>query len=196
MRARPVPPLRSPGPLLRQLLLLAPLAVYSDAPLARAAASPPTEYEVKAAYLYNFARFVEWPADAAATRDHLLLGVIGVDPFGAVLDEIVRDRAAPGDRRLVVRRFTSVEEAAHAHILFICSSEEGRLAQILGALDGASVLTVGDLPRFAERGGMVALTVENHKVRFEINVEAVQRTGLKVSSQLLKLARIVGEPRK
>lgn len=196
-RARPAPPSRSRGRLLRGLLPLALLALASALPKARATAPPPTEYEVKAAYLYHFARFIEWPAEGpAATGDPLVIGVIGTDPFGPLLDEAVRDKAAPGDQRLVVRRFTRREDVVEAHILFISSSEEERLPQILKLLDGASILTVGEMDRFAERGGMVALKLEDKKVRFDINLEAVRRGRLKLSSQLLKLARIVGSARK
>jgi hypothetical protein len=180
--------------LLRRLPPLALLAVAGVT--AHAAAPPPTEYEVKAVYLYNLARFIEWPAETPALAgDHLVIGVIGDDPFGPLLDEIVRDKAVPEDQRLVVRRFSSLEEVVHADVLFISSSEAERLPQILKALEGSSILTVGEMDRFAERGGMIALKLEDKKVRFDINLDAARRARLKLSSHLLKLARIVGQRR-
>ncbi len=180
-----------------RLLLLAALSFVSPfsggLPAARAA-PPLTEYEVKAVYLYHLARFIEWPPQAhAAPGDLLVIGVIGADPFGRLLDETVQDPSVQEDQRLVVRRFASLEEVPHANILFISSSEAERLPQILKTLEGASVLTVGEMDRFAERGGMVALRLEDKKVRFDINLGAAQRAGLKLSSHLLKLARIVGD---
>lgn len=170
------------------------LAVAGSLLTAYAAAPPPAEYEVKAVYLYNFARFIEWPPEvAAAKRDRLVLGVIGADPFGSALDEAVRDRTGPDDPRLVLRRFTRLADVVHADILFISSSEEERLPQILAILKDASILTVGEMDRFAERGGMVALRLEDNKVRFDVNLGAVRRTRLRLSSHLLKLARIVGD---
>ena len=180
--------------LARQRLPLVVLAVAGHLLTAQAAVPPPAEYEVKAVYLYNFARFIEWPVEvSAANRDPLILGVIGADPFGPVLDEAVEGRTGPDGPRLVVRRFTRIEDVVHADILFISSSEEERLPQILKTLQGASILTVGEMDRFAERGGMVALRLEDKKVRFDVNLGAVRRARLKLSSHLLKLARIVGD---
>lgn len=193
-RARADPPSRSRGYALWRLLPLAVLALAGNLLTAVAVASPPAEYEVKAVCLYNFARFIEWPAEAsAAARDPLIIGVIGTDPFGPLLDEIFRGKARPEAQRLVIRRFANLEDVVHAQILFISSSEEERLPQILKVLKGSSILTVGEMNRFAERGGMVALKLEDKKVRFDINLDAVRRAKLKLSSNLLKLARIVGD---
>lgn len=188
---------RPRGHLLSYLLPLAALVLVGDRLAVHAAAPPPAEYEVKAVYLYNFSKFIEWPANAsAATRDHLVIGVIGDDPFGPLLDETVRPKSVADDPRLVVRRFTRLEDVVNANILFISSSEAERLPQILRILDGASVLTVGEMDRFAERGGMIALKLEDKKVRFDINLDSVRRANLKLSSHLLKLARIVDGVRK
>jgi hypothetical protein len=182
--------------LVNLLRRLPPLALLAMAVVMAHAATPPTEYEVKAVYLYNLARFIEWPAETPAPAgDQVVIGVIGDDPFGPLLDEIVRDKAVPEDQRLMVRRFTSLEEVVNADILFISSSEAERLPQILKALEGSSILTVGEMDRFAERGGMIALKLEDKKVRFDINLEAARRARLKLSSHLLKLARIVGQRR-
>ena len=118
--------------------------------------------------------------------------MLGEDPFGAVLEETVRGKTVMG-KKLAVKRFARVQDAVNSHILFLSSSEESQLLPMLKALEKATVLTVSDMDEFAERGGMVAFTVEDQKVRFNVNVEAVERAGLKMGSQLLKLARIVSD---
>ncbi|HEX9427972.1 MAG TPA: YfiR family protein [Candidatus Polarisedimenticolia bacterium] len=170
------------------VILLATFGASSDPDLRAAELS---EYQVKAAYLYYFATFVEWPA---GTLDHgsegLVIGVLGEDPFGEILDDTLRGKSI-GGRPVVVRRFTSPQEARESQILFISASEEDRLSAVLKTLDGAHVLTVGDLNRFASRGGTVAFRTEENKVRFDINVDAVERARVKISAQLMKLGRIL-----
>jgi hypothetical protein len=161
----------------------------------RADSTAPTEYEVKAAFIYNFAKYVRWPeASTSETRKPFVIGVIGRDPFGQALDDAVRGQSLEG-RAVVVRRLSKVEEVADCDILFISSSEKNNLQRIFQALREAPVLTIGDMDRFAERGGIINLTTEEKRVRFEINVEAAERAGLKPGSQLLRLARIVGDSR-
>ena len=151
----------------------------------RAQDSKPSEYRVKAVYLYNFGRFVGWPA--AAKGDSFDVCVLGQDPFGPALDATVAgetiDRA-----HVVAKRISRPQDAAHCRILFISSSEDGQLKEILAELDGASVLTVSDAPQFARRGGMVQFILDGNKVRFEVNLPAAERVGLNLSSELLKLA--------
>src|SRR5439155_7453719 len=114
--------------------------------------------------------FVDWPASAfPPTGDAVIIGVIGEDPFGAILDEVLQGKTCCHDRKLVVRRFQRIENVTECHVLFISSSEEARLADILQTLDGASVLTVGEMDGFAERGGMIGFHREGNKMRFEIN---------------------------
>jgi len=150
-----------------------------------------SEYQIKAAYLYYFSTFVDWPSNTyARTGESLVIGVLGEDPFGAVLDETLRGKSV-NNRKIVVRRFANIKDARDSHVLFISNSERDRLPSILKALEGASVLTVGDLDRFASRGGQIAFRTEDKKVRFDINVAAVQRAHLKISAQLMKLGRIV-----
>lgn len=158
---------------------------------AQAQEAAPTEYQVKAAFLYNFGKFVEWPPQAQPSNSFTIC-VLGQDPFGPVLDELIKGRSLQG-KKLVARRPERVEDAGNCQILFISSSENGRLAQILGALRGRSVLTVGEAERFAHRGGMINFRLEGSKVRFEINLDAAEHEGLTVSSQLLKLATIIRE---
>ena len=158
-------------------------------------APSPSEYEVKAAFLYNFARFVEWPPEVR--RDPgapFVIAILGHDPFGAVLDETVAGKTVAG-RPIEVRRVPRVEGARDAQIVFVCPSERANMAAILKALDRPGVLTVGDTDGFAMRGGAINFTRQARRVRFEINPVVAEQAGLKVSSQLLKLATLVVGPR-
>lgn len=175
-------------------------ALLLGAAMARAQPEPPsppspTEYEVKAAFLYNFTRFVEWPPEGL--RDPgapFVIAVVGRDPFGAVLDETVAGKTA-GGRPIEVRRVPRVEEARDAQIVFVSSSERSNIPAILKELDRPGILTVGDTDGFAMRGGAINFTMQARKVRFEINPAVTEQAGLKVSSQLLKLATLVAGPR-
>jgi hypothetical protein len=169
-------------------LLLFP---FATALLPLAGAAGPTEYEVKAAFLYNFARFVEWPRDAPGEDGAFVVTVLGRDPFGSVLDDTLRGKTIDG-KRVVVRRALRSEDVGRSHILFISDSEKDRLPEILKGLDAAPVLTVGEMSQFAERGGVIRFKLDQERIRLEINVAAAERSRLKISSQLLKLARIVG----
>jgi hypothetical protein len=151
----------------------------------------PTEYAVKAAFLLKFADYVAWPADRAPSGRPMVIAVLGTDPFGNLLDEMLASKEVRG-RKVVARRFTSIEDAVQqASILFVSSSERPELTRILRTLDGRPVLTVGDMDRFALRGGIVGFRMQGNTVRFDVNVEEAEKAGLKMSSQLLKLARIV-----
>lgn len=151
----------------------------------------PTEYHVKAAFLYNFGRYVEWPPRTPAFTSFAIC-VLGDDPFGPVLNQVIDGKVIQG-KKLAARRLEKVEDAGNCQILFISSSESGRLAHIMAALRGRSVLTVGETDGFAQSGGMINFRLEGSKVRFEINLDATEQAGLTVSSQLLKLARIIRE---
>jgi hypothetical protein len=165
-------------------------AALATALLGPARAAGPGEYEVKAAFLYNFARFVEWPA-APADDGTFGIAVLGSDPFGSVLDDTLRGKTI-GARPVVVRRIKHSEEVGGSRILFISDSEKDRLPAILKSLEAAPVLTVGEMSEFAERGGVIRFKLDNERIRLEINVAAAERSRLRISSQLLKLARIVG----
>ena len=152
---------------------------------------PISEYAVKAAYLYNFTKFVEWPAQAFPTATApFILCIVGTDPFGDALDAVA-DKTVQ-ERTLVVQRLPRVEESAGCHILFLSNSESNHLAQVLHRLENAPVLTVSDIQGFAEAGGMIGLVNVEQHIRFEINVSSTERANLKISSQLLKLAKIIG----
>ncbi|MET0213689.1 MAG: YfiR family protein [Vicinamibacterales bacterium] len=158
-------------------------------PVVRAAPSP--EYLIKAAYLYNFALFVEWPAEVFATRDApIVIGIIGADPFDQALERTIQDKRING-RTLVVRRLQPGQDVRQAHILFVRSSEASRNDELIARLAGRPVLLVGETPDFARRGGTITFTIEDERVRFEINAEAARRARLNVSATLLNVARVV-----
>jgi len=154
------------------------------------AASEVGEYEIKAAFLYNFALYVEWPKDGAPDAGTFVIGVLGEDPFGPILDRIAHNKTVNG-KKIVIKRFDTIEDYTPCHILFIAASEADRLAAILKTLNDAPVLTVGDTTGFGQEGVIINLYVEQGKVRFKINLAAAQRVGLTISSKLLRLATIV-----
>ena len=151
----------------------------------RAQRSNPSEYEVKAAYLYDFGKFVAWPK-AAAVGDFNIC-VLGTDPFGASFDATIAGETIDG-KKVVVNRIAKPQEAVNCRILFISASEESQLKEILAALDKTSVLTVSDISQFTRRGGMIQFVIDAKRVRFEVNVTSAERAGLILSSQLLKVA--------
>jgi hypothetical protein len=175
------------GRLSRCMAFLIVLALIGSQNLYSEAAAP-TEYEVKAAYLYNLGKFVEWPARTATTPpDPFSICVLGHDPFGATLDTLIANETING-KSIVVKRLPKSQDAVGCNILFISSSEEGRLKDILSTLDKANVLTVSDMPQFTRHGGMIQFVLDNNRVRFEINLTSAEHAGLVLSSQLLKVA--------
>jgi len=148
----------------------------------------PTEYQIKAAFIFNFAKFVEWPATALPKpTSSIVIGVLGENPFRDNLEKIIRNKTVD-DHPLTIRQCHSPAEATNCQILFISNSESARVAQILKALEGNSILTVGEMERFNEAGGMISFVFEGTKIRFKINNEAATRAGLKISSKLLSYA--------
>jgi len=149
--------------------------------------SKPKEYDVKATYLYNFARFVEWPASAAAKDGPFAICLLGEDPFGHALDAVLEGESING-KAVAARRIAKPQDAANCRVLFISMSEENRLKEILASLDKASVLTVSDIPQFATRGGMIQFISTEKRIRFEVNLSNAGDAGLRLSSELLKVA--------
>jgi hypothetical protein len=151
--------------------------------------APPTEYELKAAFLYNFAKFVEWPAQAFANpQAPFVVGILGQNPFERELERTVQNKTING-RPFEIKEFRVVSEVKSCHILFISSSERKRLPEVLRTVRGMSILTVSELDRFLQAGGMIQFIMEGKKVRFEINDEAARKAELRISSKLLSVAR-------
>ncbi len=149
------------------------------------------EYQVKAVFLYNFAKFVEWPHSAfEKATDPIVIGIAGEDPFGPILDQTLQGKTVNG-RSLIVKRFKSGQSPKNCHILFVGSSEQGHLSAMIEGFKAEGVLTVGESEHFAREGGIIRFTTEDSRIRFEINVDVAEQTHLKLSSKLLSLARIV-----
>jgi hypothetical protein len=150
-----------------------------------------SEYQVKATYLYNFGRFVHWPPNATATKgDSFSICVLGQDPFGPTLDSTLAGEMLDG-KPLAVKRISTPRDAGECRILFVSSTEEHHLKEILAAVEQAGVLTVSDIPGFSRRGGMIQFVMEGDRVRFEINLATAENSRLVLSSELLKVAAAV-----
>lgn len=151
----------------------------------------PAEFQVKAVFLFNFAHFIEWPPQTFDRPDSpIVIGILGTDPFGKFIDEIVRGETVNG-RSLVIARYRRASEIARCQVLFVSGSEGGRTEQILAALRGKPVLTVCDWEDFARHGGMIRFITEHNHVRLRINLDSVRQAGLTVSSKLLRCAESV-----
>jgi hypothetical protein len=150
------------------------------------------EPQVKAVFLFNFAQFVQWPETAfEAPQSAFVIGVLGDDPFGRILDDVVRGEAV-GGRPLVVERYRRVEDIRVCHILFIGQLAAADDARVFAALGGRPVLTVGDSEDFAARGGVIRFVTEQSRIRLRVNMDAAKAANLTISSNLLRSAEIVG----
>jgi hypothetical protein len=185
--------------MLRRLgILIVALSIsLSGAPEAFAQASDASdssEYLIKAGFIYNFAKFVDWPSAAFAQPDSpIVIGILGTDPFGNLIDRIVENKKI-GARGLVVKRLkwgADLKDLKECKILFVGASEKAHLDELLQIVKTLPILTVGEAPGFAERGGVIRFVLEDNRVRFEINVEAAHQADLTISSRLLTLARII-----
>lgn len=157
------------------------------------AETPGKEQQLKAAFIYNFTKFVDWPTNRITTKDTpLTIGVLGKNPFGDELSSVVQGRTING-RSYVVKVLASVSEAAQVDLLFVPRGQESLLNDQLPVLQGAGVLTVGESEAFAKLGGTINFFItEADQLRFEINLDEAERGGFKIRAQLLKLAKIVG----
>jgi hypothetical protein len=163
------------------------------------------EYEVKAAFIFNFLKFIDWPQEkTAGNNNRMVIGIIGEDPFGPAAD-IFKDKSVE-EHKLVLKRFEGIEQIGklsekdknecldalkHCHLLFICQSEQKQMRDIIEIVNNAAVLTVADADGFIEAGGIINFFTEDNKIRFDINQAAAEKTGLKIRSQLLRLAKRV-----
>jgi len=174
----------------------------------RADSAPSREYHVKAAFIYNFIKFVDWPKEKIADSNELItIGIIGKDPFGNAFEAVKGKKIK--NKKLAIKQYPGLEQykAKHkdeyknkyqdalkkCHILFICSSEKNHLKEIINFIKDSSVLTIGEMDGFLEGGGIIKFMMEEEKVRFEINTTAAKRAKLKIRSQLLRLAKRVVE---
>lgn len=175
---------------LSALLLLAlfatlavPLTVHAESAMQR-------EYEIKAAYLYNFINYIDWPENTfPAAGGTIIIGVVGQSPFGAAL-EVLNGKQVKG-RTVALKQITDMKDLDQCQIVFINSSEKSRLPELLDKLKDLRILTVSEIDGFAQQGGVINFISERNKVRFEINPDAAHRLGLNISSELLKLAKLV-----
>jgi hypothetical protein len=176
--------------MLRRTALLLLVGITLNAALAESGEE--SEYPVKAAMVYNFSRFIEWPPTTwSSPRDPMVIGVLGSSPVGRVLEETLRGKTS-GGRELRVVFLRSADEIGKCQILFVANSEKKRVPEILKAANAGSVLTVSDIDHFVKTGGMIGFFFEENHLRFEIAPEAASRAGLAVSSKLLSLATVKG----
>lgn len=166
---------------LRHLLALV-LMVGAALTLSLPVRATSREYEIKAAFVYNFLRFVQWPSPA----NTMVVGVLGADPFeGGLRDFEAKPLAG---KSINVKILTNVKDAKNCNVVYVARSEQGELDKTLSALKGTPVLTISDIPQFADHGGAIALTIEQNRVRFIINTDTLKEGSMKASAQLLKLA--------
>lgn len=166
--------------------LLQRLTALAASALALGALAATPEYQVKAAMLFSFAKFVEWPAPLDSGP--LVIGVLGRDPFGPALDDVALGKTIQG-RAVVLRRFANVRKIDACHILFIAAADTQRFAADLPALAAAGIVTVGEAPDFLQHGGVIQLFVEDKRVRFELNPAGLNASRVRLGAQLLKLGR-------
>ena len=161
----------------------------------RALSQDLNEYTVKAAYLYNFAKFIQWPEKAFGTKlTAFAIGILGNDPFGDLLEQAVDGKMVNG-RSITIKRFDGFDDSKTApirkcQILFICYSEKDRLPEILSALQGAPVLTVSEIERFPAQGGMILFDQEGNRITLAINPGPAAKAGLSLSAQLMQVSKI------
>ena len=174
------------------ILLCSSLALGASAQSSDSSAS--SEYLIKAGFIYNFAQLVQWPSVAFSQPDSpIVIGILGTDPFGPTIDRVIENKKLDG-RNLVVRRLKwgkDLKDLKDCNILFVSSSETQHIDEVVSMVKWLPILTIGETPGFATRGGIINLTLEGNKVRFEVNIEAAKQAKLNISSRLLALARIV-----
>jgi hypothetical protein len=178
------------------LLALLLLAACGTPPIEGGQSSAASEYTVKAAFLFHFAQFVEWPAEAFADANSpLTYCTIGEDAFRGALEESVNGKSI-GNRRLQVKHVKELEQIAGCQVLFIAAGEKKRHGEELAMASKRPVLTVGETDGFATEGGIIGFSREQNKIRFEINLDAAGKAQLKISAKLLSLAKtVIGSPR-
>jgi hypothetical protein len=172
------------------------IAISGAPPKVVGGSSGTSEYDVKTAFLFHFAQFVEWPPEAFKdTNSPLTYCTIGEDPFRGALDESLKGKSI-GNRPLRVQHLQQLEQIEGCQVLFIATAEKKRQGEELASAEGHAVLTVGETEHFAQQGGIIGFCLEQNKIRFEINLEAAGKAKLKISAKLLTLAKtVIGTPR-
>jgi hypothetical protein len=172
------------------------MCILASAVVASGVAAEPTqsqtksEYALKAVFLFNFCRFIEWPkSEFGSPTDPIIIAVIGDDPFGPLLEEAVHGETVRG-HPIKIQRYRNSDSIGHCHLLFISQSETGRVGAILAAVAGKSVVTVGETNAFLDRGGMIALTAERNRIGLHLNPSLLRAANLDVSSKLLRVAQV------
>lgn len=185
-------PMSTPYACFRVLLgIVVALVGASDAPVSGAADEAPTEYEVKAAFIFKFISFVEWPEESFPEDDTpIRIGILGEDPFGAALDRTIEGKSVRG-RTLEAKRSNDVEDLTACHIVFIAQPVPAGISTLTTRLHERHILTIGDTADFAKRGGIINFIEREGKIRFEINAKSAQQAQVRISSQLMSLANVV-----
>jgi hypothetical protein len=177
---------------LRKLIAYAAALALLIPPAGSAARLEPSEYGLKSVFLYQFCRFMEWPDSAfSSPNDPLIIGVVGDDPFGSLLKEAVEGETYHG-RPIRIEHYRGPRDIRRCHLLFVSRSEVDQMAEILSAVAGKSVVTVGETDGFLDRGGMIALTADRNRVRLRVNTSSLRAANVDVSSKLLRVAEIKG----
>ena len=180
----------------RRIVTLALAIACANSITAGAPGQQVDEYRVKAAYLYNFAKFVEWPSGAFQTsKESISICVLGEDPFGHILEETLAGRQVEG-RALAARGISNIKQAAGCHVLFISSAGSARLLPMLREIGMPGILTIGESDKAMAEGVVINFTTEGTKVHFEISLDAAEHEQLRISPNLLSLARVVGAVKK
>lgn len=149
------------------------------------------EYQVKAVFLFNFTRFVDWPGPSfESPNSPFVIGILGNDPFGAYIDTTVNGEKVDG-HTIIIKRYRNIKEIDNCHILFISTGDGEQIKAMLPDLKQRHILTVSDANNFASLGGIIGFFMENNKIRMQINMEAARASSLNISSKLLGVAKIL-----
>ncbi len=174
------------------LLLLVTSLSYPSAAFTDPGKGPQMEYAIKASFIYNFTRFIQWPQNSFfSANDEFVIGIVGDNPFGKNLDLLAAKKKIQG-RKVIVKYFPTPDKIRKSHLLFITSIKKNKTKEIVNTFKTKKVLLISDTPGFAELGVAINFHIRKQKVRFEINRKALEKAGLKASSQLLNLGKIVG----
>ena len=180
------------GRFLQLIFIIAVGTTARESVFAEPPSSASLEYQVKAAFLCNFIKFVDWPGEVLSDTDNtIIIGVLGESPINAALESIEGKKIS--GYKLDIKHFKKAPDLEFCHILFVSSSAKGGIEEVLKMLKGSSTLTVSEVAGFTRLGGMINFIIIDNTVRFEINVKRAEKADLKISSKLLRLARIVQE---